>query len=139
MAICCDRCGKPMKTYWDSFAKLRRATVCDFTLIKHSLLGEAREIELCLDCQSELLEWIASANGRLPAVPHEMTAREFVATISDMCINQFPEGCAPCPLWVAGHGCGEKILPPEDTVAIVEAWAKEHPEERSENNEPYRL
>ena len=63
-----------------------------------------------------------------PAVPQEMTAREFVATISDMCINQFPEECTPCPLWVAGHGCGEKILPPEDTVAIVEAWAREHPE-----------
>lgn len=60
-----------------------------------------------------------------PVAPQEMSAREFVATISDMCINQFAEGCTPCPLWVAGVGCGEKILPPEEAVTIVEKWARD--------------
>ena len=94
-----------------------------------SVLKEIRRFKGYID--DDMIERFSIAFKRLPTVPHEMSAREFVATISDMCINQFPEGCAPCPLWVAGHGCGEKILPPEDTVAIVEAWAREHPE-RSE-------
>lgn len=61
-----------------------------------------------------------------------VSAVDFVTVRNDMCINQFPTSCEGCPLWIKGYGCGEKILPPAEVVAIVEKFAKENPDDEDE-------
>lgn len=70
----------------------------------------------------------------LPAVPREMTAREFLVAYKRMCAS-FPEtDCSKCPIYTPYKDCTDnpcdwdidKILP------AVEKWAREHPDERSE-------
>lgn len=65
------------------------------------------------------------------AVSHEMTAREFVIAHHRMCQSKME--CVECRIC---HDDGEPRscavlmgLNPDDTVAVVEAWAREHPEE----------
>lgn len=73
-----------------------------------------------------------------PAVPHEMTAREYLMVRTRMCYKY--EACEGCPLNIINEKynclCFEvESQSPEEAVAVVEAWAHEHPEERSENDE----
>lgn len=65
------------------------------------------------------------------AVPHEMSAREFLVAYKRMCAS-FPEtDCSKCPIYTPYKDCTDnpcdwdidKILP------AVEKWAREHPEE----------
>lgn len=71
-----------------------------------------------------------------PAVPHEMSAREYIRQQYRMCMTQSDGAkCEGCPLSpsVTGEYCDTyEVLYPEQAVSIVEKWAKEHPEERSE-------
>ncbi len=73
---------------------------------------------------------------RLSTVPQEMSAREYIKQQFRMCMTQ-SDGvkCEGCPLSpsVTGEYCDTyEVLHPDQAVAIVEKWAQEHPEERSE-------
>lgn len=70
----------------------------------------------------------------LPAVPQEMSAREFLVAYKRMCAS-FPEtDCSKCPIYTPYKDCTDnpcdwdidKILP------AVEKWAREHPERSEE-------
>lgn len=65
------------------------------------------------------------------AVPHEMTAREYENAVQRM------RETRPIELtdWHIAHIQGDW----EMAVAIVEKWAREHPEERSEDNVEARI
>lgn len=65
---------------------------------------------------------------------HEMSAREFVIAHHRMCQSKME--CVECRIC---HDDGEPRscavlmgLNPDDTVAVVEKWAKEHPEEEND-------
>lgn len=70
----------------------------------------------------------------VPAVPREMTAREFVKAHHRMC--QSGISCDECGITHDGEvprSCVVLMgLNPDDTVAIVEKWAQEHPEEAND-------
>lgn len=70
----------------------------------------------------------------VPAVPREMTAREYVKARSRMCDAQYElfgsdehdmTACIECPLEDYCEGVKKDA---EAEVAIVEKWAREHPE-----------
>lgn len=68
---------------------------------------------------------------------NEMTAREFFEEFRRMC--QTVDGCSDCHIIdmerCEGYPCRYRAyLNPKEAVAIVEKWAREHPE-RSENDE----
>lgn len=71
-----------------------------------------------------------------PAVQQEMSAREYAKAKWQMCKSAFY--CENCPMIVwrdldDSRSCSEWAAKyPEKAVAIVEKWAREHPEERSE-------
>ena len=75
---------------------------------------------------------------KIPAVPQEMTARELFAARDRMCNSNYNGGhmtpaCKTCPLWRDNNGyymyCGTLMtMRPLDFLAIVEKWAREHPE-----------
>lgn len=70
-----------------------------------------------------------------------MEAAEFIKQRNRMCsyYNNMPEGCYMCPAFNAAYhkDCGIATDNPERLVAIVEKWAKEHPEEtEQERQEP---
>lgn len=77
-----------------------------------------------------------------PAVPREMTARELFSARDRMCNSNYNRGhirpaCKTCPLWRENNGydmyCGTLMtMRPLAFVAIVEAWAQEHPERSEE-------
>lgn len=67
-------------------------------------------------------------------VPQEMSAREYLQTMRPICEDG--RNCGKCPLSYNNNGAGINCQDyaayyPEEAVAIVEAWAREHPEERS--------
>ena len=70
-----------------------------------------------------------------------MKAVEFIKQRNRMCgyYNNTPEGCYMCPAFNAAYhkDCEITTDNPERLVAIVEKWAKEHPEEtEQERQEP---
>lgn len=60
---------------------------------------------------------------------HEMTAKEFLQTMKRMCYED--GGCGVCPMHKAvgpKTTCATwRIHHPDEAIAIVEQWAKEHP------------
>ena len=83
----------------------------------------------------EDLRDVLDAISDIPAVPHEMSAKEYHLIKRRMCKN-----CPVCPLNEAAINlfidCKRfEREYPEKAVALVENWAKEHPEERSEEND----
>lgn len=106
-----------------------------------------REIAKFISHNTSLVdEWAANCIDdivdAIPAVQHEMTARELFSVRDRMCNSNYNGGhmtpaCKTCPLWRDNNGhdmyCGTLMtLRPLDFVALVEKWAREHPEERSE-------
>lgn len=83
--------------------------------------------------EGELAYFVSEAN-KIPAVPQEMTAVEFVKEHHRMC--QSMDRCFSCCICHdedSPRSCTVLMgLNPEQTVAIVEQWAAKHPEERSE-------
>lgn len=69
----------------------------------------------------------------VPAVPQEMSAREFFPKWAEICATYLPDDCYHCPLYLkASH---RKFTPPcmlliltdsEQVIPIVEKWAWEH-------------
>lgn len=86
----------------------------------------------CYNC------WHEEMQEDAPAVPHEMTAREFARDRNRMCLFHF-SFCNGCTVLPERMECGEVIhdcplwtlRDPDKAIAIVEKWAREHPEERS--------
>lgn len=80
-------------------------------------------------------EAVDAWNNRIP-VPQEMTARDFVVAHHRMCQSEME--CVECRIChddEAPRSCAVLMgLNPDDTVAVVEQWAREH-EERSEEND----
>lgn len=70
-------------------------------------------------------EAVAAWNNRV-LVPQEMSAVEYGDTLVKICASHNGR-CAECEV---EHPCA---IPDKRTVPIVEKWAKEHPEERSED------
>lgn len=71
---------------------------------------------------------------RLPAVPHEMTAREFLRDFHRLCQSM---GCDECPITHDNEPRTCAVLMgcfPDETIETVAQWAAEHPEERSEDD-----
>lgn len=70
-------------------------------------------------------EWAANCIDdiveALPVVPHEMTAREYLETEARMCKHYG----LPCAFDVSG-------MTVDEAIEMVEKFAQEHPEERSE-------
>ena len=84
----------------------------------------------------ELLETLDELEALSP-VPQEMSAREFFEEYQRMCHTV--DGCSDCPTIgidkCTGFPCRYRAyLNPDKAIAVVEAWAKEHPEERSEDS-----
>lgn len=85
----------------------------------------------------ELFDTIERVFNALKAVPQEMTAREYTVAREKMCDSFYPcdEGC---PIWDFMRKRGESSCPdfeashPFDFIAIVEKWAREHPEVKDE-------
>lgn len=76
----------------------------------------------------------AEAIRNIPAVPQEMSAREYIATLNRICGRHYVD-CMRCPLETENNGQRKpcSILQkenPEVSIAIVEQWAKEHPEKK---------
>ena len=86
------------------------------TLIYDLLAGEPAK-----DKWSDVGKRIAD----IPAVPREMTAREFVSEQRRMHNTYFKNGCYHCPLLEKGR-CLAGLT--NKTIEAVEQWAKEHPE-----------
>lgn len=83
----------------------------------------------------EDLRDVLDAISDIPAVPHEMTAREYLMVRTRMCYKY--ESCEGCPLNIINekYNClcfSVESQSQEEAVAIVEEWAREHPEKRSE-------
>lgn len=129
--------------------KLKECPFCGGNAkISDSLIhcGKQMYQPLCLDCDAELGyfdtlgEAVAAWNTRV-AVPHEMTAREYIREYRRMCNFYFGkpatdgglDGCGDCPGRLNGKkNCIFSPTRDESSIPIVEAWAREHPEERSE-------
>lgn len=82
---------------------------------------------------------------KIPAVPQEMTAREFVRAGIRLCKahyddeenpDDFVPSCKGCPLEDYCEGAKDDV---DEEIAVVEKWAREHPEERSEDNVEARI
>ena len=92
------------------------------------------ELHLHDDDKEEWRKWYTVLNERsafkydvadAPAVPQEMSAREFAEARDRLCDSM--NECTDCPIYKAClTNSLTKILP------MVEAWAREHSEERSE-------
>lgn len=101
---------------------IRRSSVLG-TLIANYVVGNLTKE--ALDLYTQEINAITSA-------PQEMTAREYIKQQFRMCMTQ-SDGvkCEGCPLSpsVTGEYCDTyEVLHPEQAVAIVEKWAREHPE-----------
>lgn len=92
------------------------------------------------DFRAEILELIDDyKEWEIPAAPREMTAREFVKARRRLCeahlnaitqsVDDFVTRCEGCVLENYCEGSKDNV---DGEVAIVEKWAREHPEERSE-------
>ena len=64
----------------------------------------------------------------IPAVPQEMSAREYETGWHSLCTHYSKYLCKGCPL-DDGEQCG---VPTKCHRAIVEKWAQEHPERSEE-------
>jgi hypothetical protein len=71
----------------------------------------------------------------IPAVPHEMTARELYSAYMRICEEYNHKGkpvrCDECPLYIHCPRIGGALRMAVMCSPIVEKFAKEHPEERS--------
>lgn len=71
-----------------------------------------------------------------PAASQEMSAVEYLKQQFRMCIAQSDDAkCEGCPLSpsVTGEYCDSyEVQHPEEVVAIVEKWVREHPERSEE-------
>lgn len=100
--------------------------------------GEVRrEIAAYIHYNTVLVdEWAANCIDdiveRIPAVPQEMSAVEFLDEEAHICDSYKPTGrCSDCPIykWCLAGGEGQDIdMYSDEYVAIVEKWAREHPE-----------
>ena len=89
--------------------------------------------DMVFSCHDEREEFEKRLN-ELSVVPQPMTAAEYIKQQFRMCMAQ-SDGvkCEGCPLSpsVTGEYCDTyEVLHPEEAVAIVEKWAREHPDER---------
>lgn len=80
------------------------------------------------------LAYLISEANKLPAVPQEMSAREFVIAHHRMCQSKME--CVECRICHDDReprSCAVLMgLNPDDTVDVVEEWAREHPEEEND-------
>lgn len=102
-----------------------------------SVLKEIRRFKGYID--DDMIERFSIAFKRLPAVPREMTAREYLHHRNRICHTRYVERqdddeflCEKCVL-------KEACAPSDDaaeiskSIAIVEEWAREHPERSEED------
>lgn len=83
----------------------------------------------CYNC------WHEEMQEDAPAVPHEMSAREYVIArrrlcnahlnAVNQCVDDFVTRCARCLIEDYCEGVKDDV---DEEIAIVEAWAKEYPE-----------
>jgi hypothetical protein len=72
----------------------------------------------------------------IPAVKQPMSAREFVVAHHRMCQSMECVKCRICHDDGEPRSCAVLMgLNPDDTVAIVEQWAQEHPERSEEDGD----
>lgn len=94
----------------------------------------------------KLADWLETEDGEIlvvdmddvddiPAVPREMSAREYLAAEQRMCFDENigKRNCVNCPLSAlinpARINCGDySRVHPDKAVAAVEKWAREHTE-----------
>jgi ssDNA-binding Zn-finger/Zn-ribbon topoisomerase 1 len=91
---------------------------------------------VCPKCHAESPTAHTEEEARAVAVPQEMSVREYVRERDRMCAhhNAFCDDCPVLPERMEGekvlHNCPIWTMrDPEKAVAIVEKWAREHPEE----------
>lgn len=99
----------------------------DEAFMQHDFL---QELSCCVNdpCEGTFALKVEDAD-----VPHEMSAREYIHTFQKMC--EYVNCCPECPLY--GLVCGKLDTPVsgiDEAVAIVAAWAREHPEEGREGH-----
>lgn len=81
----------------------------------------------------EDLRDVLAAIGDIPAVPHEMSAREFLHGFSRMCAT-YPAygndtGCKGCPLEYDRTCDLMRSELADHYIDVVQKWLREHPEE----------
>ena len=115
-------------------------TMSDKLVSLESVLKETRRFKGYID--DDMIERFSIAFKRLPHIPQEMTAAEYLKQkyrmddwsaencnrIADVCDVE----CNDCP-YDQVPSCTDEAKRPLEAVAIVEKWAREHPEERSED------
>ena len=89
----------------------------------------------CSKADVDLREMLDELENLSPAVPQEMSAVEFFAEYRRMC--EYIGRCATCPFMEIAVAprtpCRYLAYAyPEKAVAIVEKWAREHPERSEE-------
>lgn len=100
----------------------------DNDLIKR---GEVRKLAAPLETEDgEILVVDMDDVDEIPAVPRETTAREFLKARNRLCTSFESGACSECPLY---GWCGDdEVIWDMKLLNIVEKWAREHSEERSE-------
>lgn len=84
-----------------------------------------------LDNIVPIVEQWAAEHPEERSEKHEMTALEFLKEHSRMCQSITCNNCGICHDDTVARSCVALMgLNPDDTVAIVEQWAKAHPEKR---------
>jgi hypothetical protein len=77
--------------------------------------------------------------NRIPAVPHEMSARELFNAYRRICEEYSHKGipvrCDECPLYTVCPEIGKALRVMVIWSHIIERWAQEHPEQRKVLNE----
>ena len=95
-----------------------------------SVLKEIRRFKGYID--DDMIERFSIAFKRLPAVPHEMSARELFNAYQRICEEYSHKGipirCDECPLYSICPEIGRAIRVMVIWSTIIERWAREHPE-----------
>lgn len=93
--------------------------------------GDVKAKKVYCDERHEYVVPVAKIDWLIPAVPQEMSAREFAKAFRRMCDSYDVNGhnsCEGCEVWRENICC---LCDLPDIIPIVEKWAREHPEERS--------
>ena len=98
--------------------------------------GDVKAKKVYCDERHEYVVPVAEIDWLRPAIPQEMSARELYSAYMRICEEYNHKGkpvrCDECPLYIHCPRIGGALRMVVMCSPIVEKWAKEHPERRSE-------
>ena len=98
--------------------------------------GDVKAKKVYCDERHEYVVPVAEIDWLRPAIPQEMSARELFNAYQRICEEYSHKGipirCDECPLYSICPEIGRAIRVMVIWSTIIERWAREHPERRSE-------